>query len=156
MNSQKKEESFEDLKRASELFLLYVEPVMKGIPNSISPEKLATILTLPVAVWNAIAMSQWGYRQDYLGAMYKNLESSPESEKNQSLEVLNFWANRKEELFPDDIWAWELSVFRDLDQKLRIKTDIRIPQELKHLLPTHLRSKKLGLQKIASHPKFRH
>lgn len=156
MSFQRKLEPSEELKRASEVLLHYVSPLMRGIPPSISPQKLASILTLPVAVWNAIAMSQWGHSHDYLELMYKNLESSLEVEKDKTIEALNFWANRKEELFPDDIWAWEFQVFRDLEEKLRIKTEIRIPHELRHLLPVHWQSKEIKSQSIPSHQKYKH
>jgi hypothetical protein len=126
--------------KASELYLDYVSPLLKGIPGKIEPEKLKSVLAVPTAVWNAIATSQWGHNKNYLDLMYQELDEVPEPQKSSSIEILNFWSQRKEELFPDAIWAWHLDVFRDTHQHLHIRAAMKVPKKLEHQIPAELRT----------------
>jgi hypothetical protein len=121
-------------KKFSEVFLRFVAPLYEGTPKDVTPEYLQHALTVPMTIWNAIVLKEWGRPQDYLAEVYAGLEKAAARDRAVLTEMLHMWVRRKEELFPNERWAIrDLVVYRDFNGELIVRVVAAGPEE--HGLP---------------------
>ena len=133
-----REQTTTKTQKFSEIFLHYVAPLSRDAPKDIEPEKLQHAFIVPVTIWNALVMKQWGKETDYLKMIQDEILKNfpPELAKLMEPMVL-MWVKRKEELFPDEHWAIEEAlVYRDFKGEVIVRVIARGAEEIKPGLST--------------------
>lgn len=126
--------------KASEIFLKYVEPLMKEVTSDYSAEYLQKTLSFPEMIWNSLVMREWDQgKTDYIQAMREQFKSAPDDVRETSNAMIDMWIKRKQDLFPDAKWAFEIKVRPGKDGPI-IRAFTRIPDQLKHTVPSEWQS----------------
>lgn len=126
--------------KASEVFLKYVEPLMNEVTADYAADYLQQTLSFPEMVWNAIVMQSWGQNKpNYLQAMRDQFKNSPPEFQKVSNAMIDMWIKRKNDLFPDAKWAFEMTVRQGKEGPI-IRALTRIPDHLRHAVPAEWQS----------------
>ncbi len=121
--------------KASEIFLKFVEPLMNEVTPDYSVEYLQKTLSFPEMIWNSIVMLDWDQNKpNYIEVMRDQFKNTPDDLKKTSNAMIDMWIKRKQELFPDAKWAFEVKVRAGKDGPI-IRALTRIPDHLRHTVP---------------------
>lgn len=125
-------------KKASEVFLRFVDPLFDSTPVDVTPEQLKQILTTPMLIWNALVLKQWGKPVDYIQKIFDAAKKGQTVFDSLMVDkMLHMWIQRKEESFDDELWAIQhLQVYRDFDGIMVVRVSVGAPEELQHTLPS--------------------
>jgi hypothetical protein len=122
-------------KKASEIFLKYVEPLMNEVNPNHSAEHLQQTLRFPEMIWNSVVMQTWDLNKpDYIQAMRDQFKNTPPEQQKFSNAMIDMWIKRKQDLFPDIKWAFEINVRQGKEGPV-IRAFVRVPDHLKHTVP---------------------
>lgn len=126
--------------KASEIFLKYVEPIMREVTSDYSAEYLEKTLKFPEMIWNSLVMKEWNQsKTDYIQLMRDQFKTAPNDAKKMSDTMIDMWIKRKQDLFPDAKWAFEIKVRAGKEGPI-IRAFTRIPDHLKHTVPAEWQS----------------
>jgi hypothetical protein len=107
-------------------------------------------------VWNAIVMKEWPSkkRHDYLNELRDQVKSNSNNNDYIGLQIIDMMVLRKRELFPDVLWAFNISVRKEngpypfiiraevsMPEPLRVK----VPKRWRHLVPNEKMNNKATL-----------
>lgn len=131
--------------KASEMFLIFAKPFLDTVPHNVSVEDYSSACRFCETVWNAIVMKDWSStkRQNYLSDFKKQIKTRT-SQDIAGLRMINLMEFRKKQLFPDVLWAFNISVRKDNGPyPFIVRAEIRMPDPLipkvpkrwRHLLP---------------------
>jgi hypothetical protein len=121
--------------KASEVFLKYVEPLMAEARSNHSSEYLQETLRFPEMIWNAVAMQTWDQNgPDYIQAMRDQFKNSPKQFRKTSNAMIDMWVKRKQDLFPDAKWAFEIAVRQGQEGPV-IRAFVRAPDHMRNAVP---------------------
>jgi hypothetical protein len=123
------------MKKASEIFLEYVQPLHEIVSFDADAKTLTPFLRVPEWVWNAVVMSTWDTpKRDYLAKVYKSLQIMPSSSPHADKSLIDFWVQRKKQLYPEARWAFVIKV-RDGKEGSVIRANVHAPAHLHHTIP---------------------
>jgi hypothetical protein len=118
--------------KASEIFLIFSKPYFDFIPNHLSLEDYKKNCQFCEAIWNIININQWpSTTEKYsLSEFMQNIKKEF-SNHRELIKVVKQMIRIKEQLFSDAIWAFEITVRKEIGQyPFIIRAAIRMPDEL--------------------------
>ncbi len=125
-------------KRISDIFLKFASPICEGISGNLAPEEYQKALLVPMAVWNAVNLKHWGKSADYVKDIIAEIAKHDSSDKEATTAMIQTLVQRKNELFPDELWCIrDVIAYRDFNGELIIRVVAVAPEQFKDQLPTH-------------------
>lgn len=117
-------------KKASEVFLTYIAPVLQGDIEKLTIKEIETAISLPLAVWNAMAMQEWkGAKANYLEDLYGTFKN--EASYTDTKELIDVFVKRKKKFYKNAFWAFEIKVVKQSAGRYLFDASVQVSEELK-------------------------